>query len=648
MPRTWTELLQNLLSDAVRAEPNGVLLVPHAAIDDAIGWLGDPRPYESHHMQAWASCFDDADATFNALGPRLAHVVAPMSTTALVALTALRNLRRAPEAAARDAAIETLTTLRSALQQQEALSTAWHDLVDAAKEPANLDTLRFRARCLVDLLRRAERSVDSMVRVIEGVLADGALWQLEARTLLGDVAASAEFVWPLPDAAGGLTADQRAALCGRLVAAPPGERHHVVWVAFDHAGVHVHPGVTVAGVQFYDGDLIRSAIAAGSAVTPLPDELFTSRVSEHDIPTGNVVMARVDLGRRTIGDAPSLARQLARTLVEAAVFQASIERGVAWFPLDDYLHFVDGRYAGGSQHARREPIPLGRLAQEAVGAELQSLADTALNDPEWHAARLKSLEALTWFRKAVELDAAPRLMLDVRVLEVVAVRARSDDATWWRYLDDFWKHAWVRHQMFEGIAYALQHCLRTGFVSPPELDPEAFNAASELIAGVVRTLDQLHYEVDVIAGIPLLPQLADLFSPYSIWGCRLRTLAHRSASAAALRHWADALEKDWDRLRQRTQRSRNALTHGGPVQADVIDAAARFAHQLAAFALSEELTAVGGRIDSGAGHGGLADNANSWRAYLTTASDASSALAGERVSTSAASPALASTPGTSP
>lgn len=258
MPRIWIDLLQNLLSDAVRGEPNGALLVAHAAIDDAIGWLGDPRPYESHHMQAWTSCFDDADATFNALGPRLALVVAPMSTAALVALAALRNLRRAPEAAARDAAIEALTNLRSALQQQEPLSTAWHDLVDAAKEPANLDTLRFRARCLVDLLRHAERSVDSIVRVIEGVLADGALWQLEARILLGDVAASAEFGWPLPDAAGGLTADERAALCGRVVAAPPGERHHVVWVAFDHAGLRAHPGVTVAGVQFYDGDLSSS------------------------------------------------------------------------------------------------------------------------------------------------------------------------------------------------------------------------------------------------------------------------------------------------------------------------------------------------------------------------------------------------------
>jgi len=593
-------------------------------------------------MQAWTSCFDDVDASCSALGPRLAAIVAPTAATAMASLTPLRNLRRAPDAPVRETAVEALIQLRRTLQLQAALGAAWYGLVEAAKEPANLGILRFRAACLVDHLRRAQCSVDSIVRVIEGVLADRALWQLEARLLLGDVTATAELVGPPPDTVGGMAPDERIALCERLVVAPPVERHHVVWVAFDHAGVRAHPVLTLAGVQFYDGDLVRSAIATGTAAAPLPDELFTNGVSEHDIPTGNVVMARVDLGRLAIGDAPALARRIARILVEAAVFKTSIEEGLIWVPLDDYLHFVDGRYGGGSRYASRELVPLGPLAQEAVEAELQSLADTALSEPEWHAARSESLEALAWFRKSMQLEAAPRLMLDVRVLEVVAVRARSDDATWWCYLDDFWKYAWVRHQMFEGIRYVFQRCLRTGFTSPPELEAGARITLSELLAGVVRRLDHLHYEVNVIGGLPVLPQVADLFSAYSIWGCRLRTLAHQTANAEALRQWADTLENDWDRLRQRARRSRNALTHGGPVQADVVLAAARFAHQLAAFALSEELNAIASRVDSDAAHTDLADNANRWRAYLATANDAPSGLAGAPWPATPTSPALTS------
>lgn len=73
-------------------------------------------------------------------------------------------------------------------------------------------------------------------------------------------------------------------------------------------------------------------------------------------------------------------------------------------------------------------------------------------------------------------------------------------------------------------------------------------------------------------GNPRTTAAADLYSGYSIWGCRLRMLAQRTARADALRQWADAVEKDWDRLRQRGQRSRNALTHGGAVHPEPIEA----------------------------------------------------------------------------
>jgi hypothetical protein len=113
-------------------------------------------------------------------------------------------------------------------------------------------------------------------------------------------------------------------------------------------------------------------------------------------------------------------------------------------------------------------------------------------------------------------------------------------------------------------------------------------------------------------------------------------LAQRTSSAEALRQWVDALEKEWDRLREKAQRSRNALTHGGPANTDESAAAAGFAHQFAAFALSEEPTAVADGVESSIAHADLAGNANQWREHLATPIDAASALASDLEPTTAA------------
>lgn len=220
-------------------------------------------------------------------------------------------------------------------------------------------------------------------------------------------------------------------------------------------------------------------------------------------------------------------------------------------------------------------------------------------------------------------------MLDVRVLERVAVRARSDDSLWWHYLDDYWKLAWVRHQIAATLVFSLRNALLGGFRMPPEIEPEAKPAAAALVSSVVRTIDTVHYEVDLPEGVRVLPELSRLLLPNSLSGSRLDTLAQRISSPAAFRQWIELKEREWDRSRSRAQRCRNSLTHAGPINARVMESASTFIHQLAAFALSEELSSVTTRADIEETHRVLTANAQRWRARMDDLADVPNAFSGD-------------------
>ena len=81
-----------------------------------------------------------------------------------------------------------------------------------------------------DLLRKASRSADSLLRVGTGILADSALWQLEARIQLRDEAPPPVPTGPSLDETGGLSEAERLNLCERLVIASPEPHRHLAWV----------------------------------------------------------------------------------------------------------------------------------------------------------------------------------------------------------------------------------------------------------------------------------------------------------------------------------------------------------------------------------------------------------------------------------
>lgn len=621
-------LLQDVLNEKVMLElPFGILDVG-TAIDEALAWITDATPYRAqHHQHSWTSSVDDMASSLAALGPHLASCLERPATSAVRALEPLAHQTQAPPSERRQAGEAALIALRAAFVTGDALTAAWRDLVDGASAPADTDQLRMRLNCLLAVLRDSGRNPDSVLQTVRGVLSDDGFWQWQARYLAGEDELSERANWPALETQGGLSFEERIALCERVVSAPPHSHDHVVWVAFDHAGVRGHPGIRLGVVTFYDASLIRSAVAQASDGGQLPSELYDPNFGEHWIPDGDeVVLARVDLGRVALADAPAEARRRARALVQAAVFRTGI-KGQLWTALDDYVHFVDGRFAGSASRAREE-LPLGVDAREAVGTELEALASSAIASAS--PADLDQLETFSWFRDASRLSAAQRLVLDVRVLERVSVRAEPGKATWWSYLDSYWRNAWVRDQ----VGWCIVMTLREVWPSTlfPSRDAESDVAVRLLLTDVIRFDGRGGWSVDLAAGIRVLPQLVTLVSEESWLGARVRTIAERTSTTAQLVRWVEAVEGEWDRRRARAQRTRNSLTHGGPVNDRVAGSAAEFVHQLASFSLSEEFEAITVSERLLECHERVAAKAREWRSSLPCMPDAATAFSAIRSS----------------
>lgn len=615
-----TDTLRALLADkvAVTELPYGLLgLEP--AIAEAQLWLADTRPYAGDLRRASVSCFGDLLDTLASFGPSVADHVATQANSLKVSLEPLMAQQPPRPQEERQRAKSALDAFEHRLRDAGSTKAAWSDLVHAVDDHSDIDTLRPRTYCLYALLAYSGADAESTFRRASGVLGDDAYEEAFARYLVGQDSRETIDARSLLGNVGGVPQAERIELCEQLLSAPWVPRHHVVWVAFDHAHVASHPGVAVGRMQFFEVALLRSAIEMGTSATPLPTELFQPGLTVNSIPAGEVVLARVDLGTRPVAGALEKARELARSAVDAAHFNA--ETGAAgWSPTDDYIHFVDGHYAGELMTDRRDP-PVGRMAMEKVGTELAALGSTALADPSWLDENVARLETVTWFRRASSLSGAPRLLLDMRVVEHATGKGPSADEKWWQYLDLYWKAAWIRHELGAQVAVPLLHAARIGEVTGIGID----RARNELIDDVV-SLKWPTYSVRLGAAAGLLPKLAEMFPDDPIRRAVFRTLAERTSDPDAVRRWVARIDEQWDRLRARARRVRNALAHGDPVDDRVVNSAATFVHQLAASVIAIELEALTSRKSLHQEHDDLVKEASLWRKRLSEMSDVADAV----------------------
>ena len=125
-----------------------------------------------------------------------------------------------------------------------------------------------------------------------------------------------------------------------------------------------------------------------------------------------------------------------------------------------------------------------------------------------------------------------------------------------------------------------------------------------------------------------LPELAALFPVHTQLGRQLRTLDSHLISFTSLNSWCDALVREWERLDQRLQRLRNAISHGGPFQDDGVASASRLGQRLAAWSLSLALEGILEGKTAAAAHDERLQRENAWWSNRHTASTMPDAVFG--------------------
>jgi hypothetical protein len=584
-PPTWVDEFSQAMTSSDRRWSEADVLDVVAAATDLDAWLRDPRPYEGRfHRQGWESAADDLDTAAGLIGPRLHAALGRDLTSALSATAGLPGSDPTPT---RPAAQTTLAALRARWTDPAVLEAAWSDIADACRDHRTPDaTVAARRDLFWQLVRAADRNAKELGRLLAGVLDDYALVVEMARVRLGDLPNPGPGAWPRHDQPAGLGEPERIGLCQRLLAMLPMPAHHVVWVAFDRASLD-GTTQTVGPISFYDGAWVRATLEHnGLGRSQLPAELTSpdSPLRSPDLPKGDrIVLARVDLSTGVFPDAPRVAAEQAQAVVTVASVRAGDRY---WRPLDGYIHTTDGRITGWSSFGlpfqRADVAPdLDRTADElsALAATLGPQLPVA--DP----ALTETIDALGWWQSATDQPPLAAIVLDVRVLELVA--ARVTNGAWYDYLDSYHRDDWIRSRIISTLHSVVFAAMRGYHVVPSSEHPQLAGLEATLFEPIPGGRHLFHADRALAA----FPTLSRIWPVHDHLGRQLRSLATDLSSPAALEAWCQALGDRWTRARARLQRVRNALAHGGPLT-PAADTVHRLAHQRAGKALSFTLEAL--------------------------------------------------------
>jgi hypothetical protein len=598
-----------------------------AAVADVHGWLHDLRPYESQHRPSWKSALADFQAAADLAGPNLCAALGADLTTARAAVAGLPGsntigLSGASPDPGRAAAQAAVAGLRARWTDSAVLEAAWLDILDACRDATNpCDTIAARRDLFWQLVRAADRNTRSLSFRLDGVLNDSARDVQIVRVQLGDIPAPG--AWPGPDDSAGLSEVDRLDLCRRLVTSPPTFGRHVVWVAFDRARLN---GVmeTVGRITFYRGDWVRGNLEHSDPnLDQVPAELTNpdSSFDFRDLPEGErIVLARVDLGSGTFTDAPRVAAEQAQAVVALASFHAGDRY---WQPRPGYLHAIDGRVTAMSVRDPRDPRDLSSTF-DSTADELAQLAPTfgpqlPVTDP----ALTEAVAALHWWQDAEQQPPLPAILLDVRVLELVARRVTTD-STWYGYLHSHHAAAWVRQQVLNTLLDVVYAAVNN--YAYQQVDPSEHDKLATLKRQVLGSASGKRFGFHLDEALAVLPIVAGTYPIHDDLGRRVRTLADQLSSPSALDSWCQDLEMRWFRALARLRRTRDALAHGGPLTPGCTDTVHGFARRLAGIALSRTLEGLLDGRSAVTAHDDFRDQADAWRAGVRHAASVHDAL----------------------
>lgn len=574
------------------------------ALDELAAWCEDRRDYDDRmHTRGWASAAKDFTIAYEALGPKVKFVIA---TTAQPVLELCEGDLGA-DADEIQALAESLVKLRAALATPGALAAAWQDLQSTCAKPASpINSLDCRRDTFWATARAGDRNVKELADRLRGVLGGDPFGFYRAERHLGEVSVEPETFEEIRQRP---VADlpARLALAGRLLEFEPPARRHVVWVGFREASLH--PRMAIEGeISLYDGAYFHALVTAPpEASDRLPEEL--RNLDRHVISDDeqDFVIARVDLGVGRFPDAIGLARSHAAALVAIAAVRGG---GKPWKPMSGYLHAEDGRITALRSLIRDEFKTPYSSEQDGTALRIGEVAKDLSGKLTLARTELKEIvDALQWWQASTGDGDAKSILLNVRLIELVA--ARAGERTWTTFLEKFLKNRWIQHMMRQTLLETFNAALYT-----PQINDGSEADQKRIQDDVVRDGRDGYVNFDVGKALHAIESMEAFLRPNTTTARAVRTIRRRVSGPRTIMLWARSLEADWSAAVRRLERLRNSIMHGGPFTDPAITRVHGFSHQLSAWAVVESMDAVLERVTVRDRHVATAERMTAWRRGL--------------------------------
>lgn len=547
------------------------------ALNDAMAWTSDPRPYdEKLHDAPWKSVIADFEATVRRVGPASA-LGRTINTEAQAAVAQLQLPTAADYARVKRNASAALDAMSTRLARSDAVVAAWDDLVAASKDDTVLaPEWTWRRNLFLELAAHAGRPVPSLAITLAGIIDDRLLEATEARARVGDIAAPPRGGWPSLDEEAGLDEDERTSLCARLIAVEPRETRCIVCVGFDHARLDAPIGLGPA-ITFYPAAQARAQVGAGD-VAELGSIALVPREASPKLPDGDdEVVAIVDLGTANPATAVGVASGNCQAVV--ALVNAGLRRP-SWRPMTGHVLYAEGWSLSTSTFARSDRALRRFVPSDPTASRLASLGGQLGGHLPVTAPLLQSVIAASNRLLSAQnnaLDPAGKLLLTVGVVEDAAAWVPAKAKKWFKLAADF-DAAWAEESMKSDIFKVVTDALALhGF--QPEVNDE--DELRRLRGAIVIDRPDGTFEVDMPAAIQAVPGLAAIHEVGSANGRRLATARAFLKDPASLARNLSGRCADYKRLLDRAVRCRNAAAHGGPLPIATVQSVLDWASTLA-------------------------------------------------------------------
>jgi hypothetical protein len=390
---------------------------------------------------------------------------------------------------------------------------------------------------------------------------------------------------------------RRIDLCEQALAKLPERTAVAVWVIIDGAALWDHFQI-VGPVSLYYHSLWPDHVRAGASIDengveqPAPEELDDWDTAKKVFEDLEKVEHRV-FARLWIDEAiPSDARRRARTVVQDLIDLA--KQDSAWVLLDGAVSWT--LHSGWSGEGFRKPAAAGAAhvphpVHEGTAKNLKDFDGEFVR--RWLNGEVLAADAVDDALWTVAMERAPapaqRIMLAIRTVERAVGQAREErQQSWAKPAARYLRSVWVNYTLINELSQNGMSVLNA---------VQAFGHASDLHVRLHRVVfpassDENQWRTFTRGFTDLAPDILETLSTGSMEHRLARETAEILTSPKGALRRLNELGMRFDRLLARTERQRNALTHGTGTTKAAVRGVDSFAVLLARYAANEVMHQV--------------------------------------------------------